>query len=190
MNQSIFSSIYVNFLSFLAVLRLLLWWWGSSPNYVSFFSSWWSWFLQPSHLQLSPHFIPAWKHSQYFFRQLDFLQWQPFEWCSTSIFGMNARGFLSINDSIALFLYCSYISVLWHPTQLQVSSQVRPSLKQSQYSLRHLVFLQLHVVLLAPVLGLIADLSSSLERSYFFVADIGVLSESGIFSCSSVFWEI
>jgi len=37
-----------------------------------------SMFLQPSHLQSSEHFIPAWKHSQYFFKQPDFLQLQPF----------------------------------------------------------------------------------------------------------------
>lgn len=35
-------------------------------------------FLQDKHLQLTPQAMPAWKHSQYFFWQPDFLQWQPF----------------------------------------------------------------------------------------------------------------
>ena len=34
-------------------------------------------FLQSRHLQFSLHKTLAWKHSQYFFRQLLFLQWQP-----------------------------------------------------------------------------------------------------------------
>lgn len=34
-------------------------------------------FLQLVHRHLSEQTIPSWKHSQYFFKQLDFLQWQP-----------------------------------------------------------------------------------------------------------------
>ena len=34
-------------------------------------------FLQSVHLQFSEHSIFAWKHSQYFFKQLDLRQWQP-----------------------------------------------------------------------------------------------------------------
>lgn len=78
-------------------------------------------FLHYSHLQFTPHFSPAWKHSQYFFKQFDFLQWHPFACCSSSIFGLNASGFLSINVSIALFLSSSQLLRLWHPTQLQPS---------------------------------------------------------------------
>ena len=34
-------------------------------------------FLQSTHLQWLAHRMPAWKHSQYFLRQFDFLQLQP-----------------------------------------------------------------------------------------------------------------
>lgn len=34
-------------------------------------------FAQSMHLQISEQLTPAWKHSQYFFRHWDFLQWQP-----------------------------------------------------------------------------------------------------------------
>jgi hypothetical protein len=43
-------------------------WWSS----VVFWQSW--------HLQRSWQGTPAWKHSQYFFKQADFLQWHP-DWC-------------------------------------------------------------------------------------------------------------
>ena len=100
-------------------------------------------FLQSSHLQCSPQLSPAWKHSQYFFKQADLRQLHPFACCSASNFGLKASGFLSIKVSIALFLSTSYSSVLWHPTQLHSSPQTWFSLKQSQYNFRHLVFLQL-----------------------------------------------
>ena len=106
-------------------------------------------FLQSSHLQCSPQLSPAWKHSQYFFKQADLRQLHPFACCSASNFGLKASGFLSIKVSIALFLSTSYSSVLWHPTQLHSSPQTWFSLKQSQYSLRHWVFLQLQVSFLS-----------------------------------------
>ena len=37
-------------------------------------------FLQSMHLQLSEQKMDAWKHSQYFFRHVDFLQLQPLVW--------------------------------------------------------------------------------------------------------------
>lgn len=42
-----------------------------------FLSSLPSKFLQSIHLQFSEHSILAWKHSQYFLRHPDFLQWHP-----------------------------------------------------------------------------------------------------------------
>ena len=36
-------------------------------------------FLQKVHLQFSEQTMPAWKHSQYFLRQPDFLQAQPYD---------------------------------------------------------------------------------------------------------------
>jgi hypothetical protein len=60
------------------------------------------------HLQFGPHDTFAWKHSQYFFKQPDFLQWHPLL-CFTpeampsvgAIFDRNASGFLSSVASIA-----------------------------------------------------------------------------------------
>ena len=37
-------------------------------------------FLQSVHLHAAVHRMSAWKHSQYFLRQPDFLQWQPLLW--------------------------------------------------------------------------------------------------------------
>ena len=61
---------------------------------------------QSVHLQMSVHSTPAWKHSQYFFIQPDFLQEQPLLCFPvgftaslgsfvTDIFGFNAKGFRS-----------------------------------------------------------------------------------------------
>lgn len=88
-------------------------------------------FLHSSHLQFSPHLSPAWKHSQYFLRQNDFLQLQPLRCLSSLIFWLKGSGFLSMRTIIALLLSSAYYSKLWHPTQLQ-PSHVWLILKQSQ----------------------------------------------------------
>lgn len=77
-------------------------------------------FLQLLHLHRSEQVIPSWKHSQYFLRQFDFLQWHPLWWSATSaaaawsvdddttfvaakdnIFDRNALGFLSTVEMTA-----------------------------------------------------------------------------------------
>eukprot|EP00353_Schmidingerella_taraikaensis_P006280 CAMPEP_0185576324 /NCGR_PEP_ID=MMETSP0434-20130131/7282_1 /TAXON_ID=626734 ORGANISM="Favella taraikaensis, Strain Fe Narragansett Bay" /NCGR_SAMPLE_ID=MMETSP0434 /ASSEMBLY_ACC=CAM_ASM_000379 /LENGTH=128 /DNA_ID=CAMNT_0028193483 /DNA_START=804 /DNA_END=1190 /DNA_ORIENTATION=+ len=42
-------------------------------------------FLQLLHLQMDEQRIPDWKHSQYFFKQADFLHAQPFECCFSPV---------------------------------------------------------------------------------------------------------
>lgn len=164
-----YSTHYSYFFSFLAVN--FIWFYSFSPSWRPS-----SRFLQSKHLQFSPHFMPAWKHSQYFFWQCDFLQWQPLEWCfSESILGTKAKGFLSIKESIALFLYSEWFSELWQSMQLQPSWQRRFSLKQSQYSFRHLVFLQLQVFLFVE-----AIFSSVSKKSTFFSTCL-VISSASIF---------
>ena len=52
-----------------------------------------------------------------------------------------------------MFLSTSFYYVLWHPVQLQFSPHIWFSRKQSQYNLRHWVFLQLHVIFLFIITG-------------------------------------
>ena len=95
----------------------------------------------------------AWKHSQYFLRQPDFLQWQPLlcrptesvfaapgaEWL---IFGRNAEGLRSSVCSMARLRISSFSGLLWQAWQLQ-PKQYWPEAKHSQYSFRQREFLQL-----------------------------------------------
>ena len=106
-------------------------------------------FLHPSHLQYSWHGTPAWKHSQYFLRHADFLQWQPFL-CRASpslppsvILSANACGLRSSIWCRVDATSAASPGVLQQFWQLQ-SSQNTPAAKHSQYSFRHLLFLQLH----------------------------------------------
>lgn len=110
-------------------------------------------FLQLTHLQLSVHAICAWKHSQYFLRQPDFLQWQPLLWRIASpvpsapalIFGRKACGLRSSVCAIAFLRFSSFSGLLWHPWQLH-AKQYWPDAKHSQYSLRHRLLRQLHAL--------------------------------------------
>mmetsp|Transcript_25271 Transcript_25271/g.74640 ORF Transcript_25271/g.74640 Transcript_25271/m.74640 type:complete len:218 (-) Transcript_25271:98-751(-) len=106
---------------------------------------------------MSEQKMPAWKHSQYFFRHVLFLQLQPFVWRGTPsavtralnsaslpwIFGRNALGLRSRMASTALCRVPSCSLLFMQLTQLH-ESQYRPDAKHSQYSLRHREFLQLH----------------------------------------------
>lgn len=106
-------------------------------------------FLQSAHLQLPPQRMPAWKHSQYFFRQPDFLQLQPLQ-CATGsswrwtgwILGIKACGLRYTVASAACCRAGSWSAVFWQHAQLQ-SRQYRLLAKQGQYSFRQRDFLQL-----------------------------------------------
>lgn len=116
-------------------------------------------FLQSRHLQASLHRTLAWKHSQYFFKHPDFLQWHPFVCLPGNgspgstppasrgtvllIFGLNAEGFLSNVEATAFWTMSSCSLLLQHPTQLH-PSQNTPAAKHSQYNFKHFEFLQLH----------------------------------------------
>ena len=83
-------------------------------------------FLQSLHLQFSLQGICAWKHSQYFLRQPDFLQWHP-RLCFIAspvasdpalIFGRKACGLRSRVCAIAFLRFSSFSGLLWQPWQL------------------------------------------------------------------------
>lgn len=117
-------------------------------------------FLQSTHLQFSPHVAPAWKHSQYFFRQPLFLQLHPLlcrAGAATSsivpaTLGLNALGLRSNTASTAPWRTSSFALLLQQSLQLQLS-QYTPDAKHSQYSFKHLEFLQLHCFRLAVARG-------------------------------------
>lgn len=115
-------------------------------------------FLQSTHTHLSGlQAIPIWKHSQYFFWQLDRLHLHPVMWtafvdfwlfpfsfcwlCCLLIFNnlaLNACGFrflMLIRFSLINSLFSSTFIQL---TQVHVWSQNLPAVKHSQYILRHL----------------------------------------------------
>lgn len=121
-------------------------------------------FLQSTHLQFSEQTMPAWKHSQYFFKHPLFLQLHPLLWrafgratgaptssASSSILGRNALGLRSRMDSIADWRLSSFVLLLQQLLQLH-PSQYLPEAKHSQYSFKHLEFLQLHCFLLVAAL--------------------------------------
>lgn len=56
---------------------------------------------------------------------------------------MNASGFLSTIFSINWFLSTKFEVLLKQPQQLHLEEHNLPAAKQSQYNLRHLLFLQL-----------------------------------------------
>mmetsp|Transcript_18500 Transcript_18500/g.33141 ORF Transcript_18500/g.33141 Transcript_18500/m.33141 type:complete len:216 (-) Transcript_18500:379-1026(-) len=82
-------------------------------------------FLQPTHLQVGAQGTPAWKHSQYFLRQADFLQLQPLMCllAPLSIFlffpRKNALASLSSVMITAFDLSNSYFLIFRQSTQLQ-----------------------------------------------------------------------
>ena len=93
-------------------------------------------FLQSAHLQDSEHMIPAWKHSQYFFRQPDFLQWHPLLWRDETswewaILGRKACGLRSSVAWMATLRLSSFSGLLWQPWQLH-AKQYCPLAKHSQ----------------------------------------------------------
>ena len=98
-------------------------------------------FLQSSHLHKSEHPMPRLKHSQYFFKQLDFLQLQPFL-CTAAILllllevlrslRLKASGSRSKMLSITSFLIWAWLWLLLHPTQLHCPLHISPAEKHSQ----------------------------------------------------------
>lgn len=69
------------------------------------------------------------------------------------IFGLNALGFRSNDDLIARLRSASWSKLLWQSLQLQ-SRQNSPLAKQSQYSFKHIDFVQLQGFLLLDALRL------------------------------------
>ena len=89
---------------------------------------------QSSHLQSSLHLMPAWKHSQYFLRQWDLLQWQPFLclW-PLRIVGWKARGsrlWIAFLVSSTCFLFHSVFPQSLHR---QSALQNRPPARGQQW---------------------------------------------------------
>lgn len=116
-------------------------------------------FMQSEHLHLPPHMTPAWKHSQYFFKHSERLHLHPMLCplcvpkamapCKplTEILGLKAFGFLARVSFMALSRMLANASMFWQSVQLQ-PSQKSSAAKHSQYSFRHLDFLQLQGLLL------------------------------------------
>ena len=114
-------------------------------------------------------------------------------------FGLKAIGFLFRMFFLESLIVFSFASVLWQFTQLQVSSQNLPSVKHSQYILRHLDLLHLQLKLATVVdffLMTVSYLSSAIEfflSWVFFPKPLVFLlvSVSGEFPpCSrSPFWD-
>lgn len=103
-----------------------------------------TWFLQSTQRHMSEHSTLLWKHSQYFFRQPDFLQLHP-RAClgsETLILGLKACGFRSKVALMASLRTPSASIVLRQLAQLQ-PLQYWLAAKQSQYSFKHLDFMQL-----------------------------------------------
>lgn len=95
------------------------------------------------HLQLSPQNASPSKHSQYFFKHIDFLQLQPDVCpCTGVTLDSNANSFRSFVTAMALCRTSSNSALLLHSTQLQVE-QYRKAAKHSQYNFKHFDFLQL-----------------------------------------------
>ena len=86
--------------------------------------------------------MPASKHSQYFLRHFDFLQWQPDAWAVSLTLARKAFGFFSSVARIASSRSFACARSLWQSTQLQPLHHL-PAAKQSQYNLRHREFRQL-----------------------------------------------
>ena len=89
-----------------------------------------------AYLQLSVQWMPAWKHSQYFLRQPDFLQWHPFMWRppdseAPTTLGRKACGLRSSVCWIASLRLSSFSGLLWQPWQLH-AKQYCPDAKHSQ----------------------------------------------------------
>ncbi len=163
-------------------------------------------FLQPSHLHRSLHLTPDWKHSQYFFVQLLFLQWHPLEWThssvscfeilspTVSILGLKASIFLSRVCATWSFLN-GLPGVFSHPWQLQ-STQGYPLAKQSQYNFKHLLLRQLHFSLLCVGTALSVSIILSTSCStvlgdwVFQLIDFELLSGVKTFFSSSCFWGL
>ena len=82
-------------------------------------------FRHSVHLQPSPHFWPAARHSQYFFEHFDLIQLQV----------------ISVFFPLCFF-WKLLLSTFRQLSHLQSSVQARPFLKQKQYSFRHWDFAQ------------------------------------------------
>lgn len=101
-------------------------------------------FWHYTHLQLSVHSTPSWKHSQYFLTQKLFRQEQPLTsliYCLTAL-----RSEVPLRSLVRWKLFSpeipSWFSQFW---QRQFLLQKLPSEKHSQYILVHLEFLQLQL---------------------------------------------
>jgi len=94
---------------------------------------------QSTHLHWLPQKVSAAKHSQYFRRHADFLQWHP----SSTFFSLsNADGFLERTIEIEACRLPVSVSFS-QPLHVQPSQSLRAA-KHSQYSFRHLDFTQRH----------------------------------------------
>ena len=100
-------------------------------------------FWHPRHLHLSPQTSPALKHSQYFLIQPDFLQLHPAS-CATWRRLLNAFGLRLSSCCMAILRSFAASSLFLHSLHLQSDEHRMLAAKQSQYSLRHRLFLQVH----------------------------------------------
>ena len=172
-------------------------------------------FLHSRQLHFSElHNTPIWKHSQYFFWHPDFLHLQPVTWaasicllflrslffCSVFCipsFGLKACGFRFFMDFLIDLIYSIFIWLFMHPLQLQFLSQNLPLMKHSQYILRHLLFLQLHIIFFS-LFSLTTDSSFSISicfskvffprpRALRVPPDVIVYFESNLWKSGSIF---
>lgn len=97
-----------------------------------------------------------------------------------SIFGLNANGFLIKIYSFAWSLSSSCSTTLLQPLQAQLPPQNLLFAKHSQYSLRHLDFLQLHVL----------DSVYSIVLNSFFINGVGTADSVSWCVDSSVLFKL
>lgn len=107
-------------------------------------------FRHSTHLHMAEHGTPAWKHSQYFLRHSDFLQLQPFRCLAVDLsirpLLEPRKKALESRSSVARMAFSRIArcaSTLQQLEQLQRLEHMPCLAKHSQYSLRHLDFLQL-----------------------------------------------
>ena len=117
----------------------LIFWWGCFLPWC-----WESWLWQFTHLQCDPQGRPAWKHSQYFFWHLEFLQEQipPATMASVVPFSCVLLVYLFLIESLISWLSTVFTQST-HPHR--AGSQGNPFLRQSQYPCVQLFLWQLHL---------------------------------------------
>ena len=134
-----------------------------------------------SHLQDLTQPTPLLKHSQYFLEHYDFLQLQPLCYFITSNLTRKlskAKGFLSIMLCLANFLSFSSSSVFLQPTHPHSASQYLPLRKHSQYSFKHYVFLQLHLLCPSSICCSFPFLLFILSSVFFLFTSMFIINSS------------